>query len=187
MKTRIRIGAMKLAAYSIYVPQKTDGGGSTTVRRQLQNVLDEEEVTTERNKHLYEELTDEINKDKRNGWQVIVGGDFNEDIGRGSKMEEIMEGVGLSNLFYSKMNEVPLTRKPGKRTLDHVWVTAGVRGKITNCGMVGQDQVFISDHMGMFVDIKATNMTGQKDREKRAAHYLKTGNRRNILKNTWSL
>ena len=54
MKTRIRIGAMKLAAYSIYVPQKTDGGGSTTVRRQLQNVLDEEEVTTERNTHLYE-------------------------------------------------------------------------------------------------------------------------------------
>ena len=111
---------------------------------------------------------------------MVVGGDFNEDMGRGSKMEEMMEGVGLSNLFYSKMSEVPPTRKPGKRTLDHVWVTSGVKGKITNCGMVGQDQVFISDHMGMFVDIKVTNMTGKKDREQRAAHYLKTWNRGNI-------
>ena len=60
MKTRVKIGQAKVAVYSIYVPQSTDGGGCTTVRRQLQNGLDEEGIVMERTKHLYKELGEAI-------------------------------------------------------------------------------------------------------------------------------
>ena len=95
-------------------------------------------------------------------------------------MRTALEREGLCNVFYDKMNTVPPTQKPGKKTLDHVWATEGIKRNITKCGLVGQDLVFISDHMGMFVDIKVTNMREAEEWESRVARFLKTGNRKNV-------
>ena len=53
-KTSLSFDKERIVVYNIYVPLKHDGGGSTTVRRQLQNSLDEEGVQTGLMKNFYE-------------------------------------------------------------------------------------------------------------------------------------
>ena len=53
IRTQLVIGEIKMMVYNIYVPLETDGGGSTTIRRQLQNSLDAEGIEEEPVKHLY--------------------------------------------------------------------------------------------------------------------------------------
>ena len=69
-------------------------------------------------------------------------------------MKNTFEKMNMTNVFDEKMDEVPATRTPGNRTIDHVLATRGCYDQIEKCGLVAQDRVFLTDHMGLFVDIK---------------------------------
>ena len=45
--------------------------------------------------------------------------------------------------------------------------------KIRNCGLVAQDQVFLSDHMGMFIDLRTTGMKEAVAQEMRVPRYFR--------------
>ena len=74
-----------------------------------------EQGQQERNRVLYKELVDKIQRDKEQGREVLISGDFNEEDVPGSLMREYMRGEGLINVFVSKVAVVPPTRSPGRR------------------------------------------------------------------------
>ena len=195
-KVELEWGGLELAVYTAYVPQKGDLGGPATVRRQLQHSRDREE---ERNgqmeaggprgagrltvlEAMYENLTDEIRRDREQGREVIVGGDFNEENGEGSKMRRFMGGENLVNVYEARMGEVPATRYPGRRTIDHVWASSEVIGRIGEVGIVPRDEVFISDHVGLFLDITTGEKSPRLKSPEREARGLKSGNARGVKK-----
>ena len=121
--TEIKVGEVRLVIYNIYVPLQEDGGGPTTVRRQLQNSLDEEGIIEDQRVHFYKDLREQVDSDIKKGKSVIVGGEFNETHEEGGIMYKTMMNLGLVNYFKERMGKVPPTRRPGKRTIDHVWMT----------------------------------------------------------------
>ena len=133
----MRIGDDRLSVYNVYVPLKDDRGGPTTVRRQLQNALDEEGIDEDLIDNLYKEMSEEISEDIEEGKNVIVGGDFNETCEEDGLMSKTMEKIGLVNYFKRRMGVVPPIRRPGKRAIDHVWVTPGAFSAVNRAGIVG--------------------------------------------------
>ena len=71
-------------------------------------------------KNFYEDLREEIRKDKEHGRHVVVGGDFNETYEEEGMMNTTMEEAGMVNYFHQRMGKVPPTRKPGRRAIDHI-------------------------------------------------------------------
>ena len=84
------------------------------------------------------------------------------------------------NFFKRKMGEVPPTRRPGKRAIDHVWVTPGAFSAVSRAGIVGQEEVFLSDHAGLFVDLKVGDLGMEEDPDNRQPRYLKSENSKNV-------
>ena len=187
---------LELAVYTVYVPQTGNLGGPATVRRQLQHSREREEERNEQAgvgrprrsgglrviEAMYENLTEEIRRDMEQGREVIVGGDFNEENGEGSRMKRFMEGVHLVNVYEARMGEVPATRYPGRRTIDHVWASLDVMGRIGGVGIVPRDEVFLSDHVGLFLDILTGESSPRLESLVREARGLKSGNARSVRK-----
>ena len=96
----------------------------------------------------------EIGRDKCLGYEVIVGGDFNESLERGKLMEERMKSGGLVNLVKSRVNPMPLTRIGSTQAIDHIWCSRGLQNKVERVGLVLRDQAFLSDHLGLFTDVQ---------------------------------
>ena len=181
-KTSLRMGGGGLTVYNVYVPLKDDGGGSTTIKRQLQNSLDNEGILEDPREHLYNQLKEDIEKEVRRGNQVLVGGDFNETMEENSKMQGVFDSLGMENVFYSRMEEVPATRSPGSRTIDHVWATSECFDRIKGCGLVAQDKVFLTDHLGTFVDVYVGEVDKTEEEAGKARRYLKSGNKKGVRK-----
>ena len=59
-----------------------------TVKRQLQNSLDEEGILEDQQNHLYRELREDIKKEIEEGNQILVGGDFNKTLEEEGKVKE---------------------------------------------------------------------------------------------------
>ena len=117
----------------------------------------------------------------RLGKQVIIGGDFNETHEEEGLMHKTLTSLGLVNLFHEKMGKVPPTRKPGKRAIDYVWMTPKCFHEVRQTGLVGQDEMFLSDHVGMFLDVRACDIGKEEDIDVRVPRYLKSGNSKNVL------
>ena len=127
-KTSLRMGGGGLTVYNAYVPLKDDGGGSTTIKRQLQNSLDNEGILEDPREHLYQQLQSDIEEEVKRGNQVLVGGDFNETMEENAQMQGVFNALGMENVFYSRMDEVPAIRSPGMRTIEHVWPITSLGG-----------------------------------------------------------
>ena len=112
-------------------------------------------------------MSEEISEDIEAGKNVIVGGDFNETCEEDGLMSKTMEKTGLINYFKRRMGVVPPTRRPGKRAIDHVWVTPGAFSAVNRAGIVGQEEVFLSDHVGLFLDLKIGDLGTEEDHDPR--------------------
>lgn len=164
--------------YTLYVPSDVDLGGPATIRRKLQHAADREDRVIHWKKQFYEDLAQEVERDKEQGREVLVGGDFNESMEKGRVMKEEMRGLGLINIFHEKMEKVPPTRTPGRYAIDHLWCTEGVYRSIDKCGLVPRCGVFTSDHLGLFVDIRIDGIPQATKPEEVQRRFLKSGNKR---------
>ena len=131
-------------------------------------------------KHFYEELEAEMREEIKKGSQIVIGCDFNETVEEKGGMTELFERLSMVNLFHEKMEEVPATRTPGRRTIDHVWLTRELFERVQKCGLVAQDKVFLSDHVGMFLDIGVGQIHKKEEADGRKRRYLKSGNRKSV-------
>jgi len=79
-------------------------------------------------------------------------------------MKETMQNLGMEHGFQGRMGKLPPTRKRGQRAIDHVWCTRGVSNKIRKCGIVPRDLAFVSDHLGLFIDVKFEGLPSTENR-----------------------
>ena len=151
----------------------------------IQNFLDEAGVEEDLVKHLYRELGENIKKDINEGKSVVVGGDFNETQEEKGLMYQTMIGLGMVNYFGVQMGKVPPTRKPGKRAIDHVWVTPECFREVKKAGIVGHEEVFLSDHVGIFLDSRVGDVGRDEDIDK-GRRDTRSPETRRIKKDIWS-
>ena len=116
------------------------------------------------------------------GYDVLIGGDFNESIEKGKIMQEQMSVIGLKNVIGETMTNIPATRVPGQYAIDHIWGLEGIMERIVRRGIVPRDEIFISDHHGIFVDITTGEIPEVELEQDRQPRYLKSGNRKNRRK-----
>ena len=60
-----------------------------------------------------------------------------------------------------------------------MWVTPGAFSAVNRAGIVGQEEVFLSDHVGLFLDLKIGDLGKEEDHDPRQARYLKSGHDKN--------
>lgn len=97
-------------------------------------------------------------------------------------MCETFKELELVNAFHSSMDDVTATRVPGINAIDHMWVSKETYNRITQFGIVSQDKIFLSNHMGMFVDIRIPKVNTEEEESKRVQRYLKSGDKKNVKK-----
>jgi hypothetical protein len=70
-------------------------------------------------------------------------------------LKTFLENTGLYNALNNKHGpeNTPLTREPGSKVIDYVFVSEGLLPHITSIEMLSQDAVFASDHRTFFMDI----------------------------------
>ena len=68
----------------------------------------------------------------------------------------------------------PPTRRGGKRAIDQLWMTPETFGIVRKAGLVGQDTIFCTDHVGLFVDLAVGEYGFVKEMDSRVPHYLKS-------------
>ena len=93
-----------------------------------------------------------------------------------------MTDIGLKNVIGMTMANIPATRVPGRCAIDHIWGSEGIMERIVRRGIVPRDEIFISDHHGIFVDINTGEIPEVELEQDRQPRYLKSGNRRNRRK-----
>ena len=68
----------------------------------------------------YDTLTKCVPEETREGYNIIVGGNFNHEYKGQSIMRKEMEGIGLINITSPPNEATPPTFKKGRRTIDHI-------------------------------------------------------------------
>ena len=90
-----------------------------------------------------------------------------------------MSDIVLKNVIGETMKNIPATRVPGQYAIDHIWGSEGIMERIVRRGIVPRDEIFISDHHGIFVDITTGEIPEVELEQDRQPRYLKSGNTRN--------
>ena len=79
--------------------------GETTVCRQLENPLDEEGLSVEQRKHLYQELVEDVRAEVEAGYWVVIRRDFNESYIEKGLMHKSFEELTLVNMFHLNLKQ----------------------------------------------------------------------------------
>lgn len=111
------------------------------------------------------DLTLEINKWKTEGAHIILGGNFNENLG------DTMDGLAhlastckiadVHALFHDVSDE-PATYVRGRKRLDYVFASDGVLPFIRSGGIEPFFTTVHSDHQGIFLDVDLTSLLGDE-------------------------
>lgn len=80
-----------------------------------------------------------MERDAKQGYATIVGGDFNNDNTDQSKMTMTLQPSGYVNITSPTGENTPATFKHSKRTLDHIWVSSALAPLITRYGYLPFD------------------------------------------------
>jgi len=157
-----------IGAYQVCQHQRT---GKMTAATQQINILTEENVQqglfTRLNPReaFIRDITAFIQQRQQEGDLILVGGDFNEEMEDESGMSAIAERCRLVDIFGMKFEttKFPTTYKRGSKRLDYILASPEVVETIVSSGYDPFDYRGITtDHRGMFVDLDATKLFGNK-------------------------
>ena len=127
-----------------------------TAWAQQQLHLEKQKIENTPRKHVIEELLQEVQVYVGKGYNVIVLGDFNESIQSPEKLNEKMLNAGMYNLMEHKLGtkSLPRTFNRGSSAIDHIYMTKHLVDNVTYAGYAPFSEGYISDHRGLFFDIK---------------------------------
>ena len=100
------------------------------------------------------DLTEEVATELKLKSQVLVMGDFNEDIGDADQdgIKSLLLKTGLVSVFQTLKNKTPSTRA-NNRAIDHIFISPELLPFVTQAGLVPEEICFASDHVAMFLDL----------------------------------
>ena len=109
------------------------------------------------------DLKAQIQKFKKNGNEIIIMGDFNQDITQNTTLTRLLKAEGLKDAIYGKYGgNPPQTYKWGSHPIDAIYTSSGIN--ITQGGYK-QGDIQISDHRLLWIDIQRNTILGAKSKD----------------------
>jgi endonuclease/exonuclease/phosphatase family metal-dependent hydrolase len=110
-------------------------------------------------------LTSEIERWKSEGANVILGGDFNENLGETiDGLAHLVSTCLLMDVHahFHGIKREPTTYVRGNRRLDYVFITEGVIPFVRAYGIEPFFATIHSDHQGLFLDLDLAGLLGSE-------------------------
>jgi len=158
-----------LVVYNTYVVGKRNPEdlGEQTVARQLQSVYAREgrERFDPRTNHLTD-LCRQLRDDRREGYSIILGGDFNTSLDADDACESLLRDGDLVDAigsYHDTTGQASYHR--GSKIIDYILVSADIRHAILRCGYHAFDEYLGGDHRAMFLDFDTHLLFGTVPRD----------------------
>ena len=155
---KLRLFAKKgaVVVYTVYRPNPTTlatAGVNSSWILQYRHLSKKDPKVNPRNK-LINDLIDEIQTEQKIHSEIIVVGDFNEDIHDNCEegIKKLMAATELVQPFQALKHKIPSTRG-NNRAIDHFFLSPQLQQYVNRAGMVPEEVSFASDHMGLFLDL----------------------------------
>ena len=132
------------------------GSGQCTVRMQQElELIRNNRKQEDPREAILKDLENEITKDHANGIQIILMGDFNEDVTNGKRVREFLRKTNMRNVLETKHGDKqPATYDRGRTPLDMIAMSEMIPDDaILQCGMLPFYDGNFSDHRALFCDI----------------------------------
>jgi hypothetical protein len=147
---------LTLVIASLYRPVKSNGALSTY--QQQKNVLRDMDIDVCPRQMLLQDLATQIKKWKLEGHQVIITGDFNEDV-RSKYITQFFQELQMSELILKQHGlEAPNTYMEGSAPIDGIFGTRGLEAVYS--GYRSFSDGLHSDHRTLWVDLDMTTLLG---------------------------
>jgi hypothetical protein len=148
----------KLIILTVYqVTQKTGTAGSTTAYTQQRNMFRLEGRTNPNPRQiLITDLRALVSEIRREGHDIILMGDFNEQIGLDPHgMSSVLTAGGLIDSYITRhgIDKEPATYARGKTRVDYIFISERLRPHLLRSGIEPFNQRIFSDHRGMYIDL----------------------------------
>ena len=145
-----------LRIYNVYRPcvQNDNSEGDQTVWQQHRRALRHDNIQLDPRKQILNSLALHIKEDIAKKRQVIVMGDFNEDI-FDPTLNSIFSDIGLYNIIEQYIDKSISARSyfRGSKLIDGMWCTKNVLDAIRSFGIAPFYFVIPSDHRAIFCDL----------------------------------
>jgi hypothetical protein len=151
-------GDCKLVVLTVYqVPQKSGTTGSTTAYNQQRNMFRLEGRTNPNpRKILIADLRALVSELRRDGHDLILMGDFNEQIGKDPQgMSSVLTaGVLIDSCITRHSIETePATYARGQTRVNYIFISERLKPHLLQAGIEPFNQCIFSDHRGMYIDL----------------------------------
>ena len=151
---------MRLKVVTMYRPKKPNKPGEKKVyAQQLRKLLAKGDRRCPTDAIL-EDLEMELRKWKNREDQIIVMGDFNEDV-RKERIKKFFDKIGMQEAILNKHGEqeAPPTYHRGSYPIDGIFVTKALQ--IDKCGYLGFGRL-PTDHRGLWIQVTYKSAFGNK-------------------------
>ena len=147
---------IKTTVISIYRPIQ----GQQTLQRQYARLCEKQNIKEgDTTLSIWEsDLSDLITSFQAKGHEVVVGGDWNDDLNKNKgRITTLMRNTGMTELLIERYGKGPNTHQRGKDTIDGVFGTSGI--KMLRGGYTTFD-CSPSDHRWVWIDIAESDIVG---------------------------
>jgi hypothetical protein len=152
-----RLGKRITIISAYQAPKNSGAAGITTVHQQQVLQMKREGITDQNPRRQFCKALDTFLAEKLKAkHQIILGGDFNEDIGTNMHgLTGVISKHNLTDVLQSQLNmdDEPATYARGSKRIDYVFATADVAALVRTCGAEPFNHRFFSDHRGIYVDL----------------------------------
>ena len=139
-------------------------GGTTTVTTQQYSLLVQDQDQTKAPRAAFRrDLKAFLHKCRQRGDELILVGDFNEDIGETADgMVSVIQDLDMVDMMGAARHNsaLPITYSRGRKCLDYGFATAHVCTALTACGYESFGHRFPSDHRAYFFDFDMRRLFG---------------------------
>ena len=147
----------KITIYTIYrVCDQKHGSGNCTVYMQQENDLktDNRKMCDPR-EALLGDLTIQLQKNQKEGHDILVIGDVNEDLEKGKRINEFLAENNMYNVVSQKHEgQLPATYDRGSKCIDMIAASNSISPhSIVRCGYLPFYEGIFTDHRGIYIDI----------------------------------
>ena len=150
---------IKTRVVSVYVPRTSKDHTHQRIYCQQQAALLKLKVTGAVLTVFWEDFWEQIDKWRAQGDQLVIGGDWNEDIREEEFLKPFLERRLVPTNFVRHGPDLPATHNAGKLPIDEIFVSETLEYK--KCGYLEHGHSS-GDHRALWVDITYTSALGDK-------------------------
>jgi hypothetical protein len=146
-----------ITTYQVVDKDPKTAGPATAVTQQYSMLMqrDPNNQPDKIRKHHCRDLLDKVKECQDRGEFVIVGGDFNEEIGFTNEgLSKLVTQCNLVDPFFSRHGISDFaTHNPGSRVIDYVLIDSSLQEAVREVGYQPFSENIISNHRGLYLDL----------------------------------